>query len=437
MPQNLKELTIINWVMKYLKELENKVRKILDELGIKKVVLMYSGGLDTTTCALLLKEAGAEVFAVTIDTGGFEKEELKKIEEKAQNLGVKFMLIDGKKSIWKEGISYAIKFNASWGWGSPYPYPLSTPVERYVICKLVSQFAQKVKADVIIHGSSGLGNEQVRFDVTLKALSNIPVIALIRELNLHRDLEIKYLESKGIKIGLHKRYSMNFGAWGATYAGGELENLGKELPEDAWQWTTPVEKTPDKPEYLVIEWKNGIPVALNGKKYESLELVKELNKIGGKHGIGRIYTLEDRVVGLKTHEAYEVPSAVILIQAHKGLEALVMTSHQLKFKWFEVDPLWSELMYNGLWIDPLRENLEKFVDDTQKVVTGLTKIKLFKGVAMVIGLKSPFSLHNKQLISYTSRVSKIDQTKMSYFIDAFGLQSIMAQKLRCKNENLE
>ncbi len=407
---------------------QNQIKKF------KKVILLYSGGLDTSVCVPLIKEKyGAEVIAVTVDTGGFAKGRLKKIHIKALKAGaLKHIIVDKKKTVFNDFIAMAIKANAFY----EGKYPLCTPVGRYAICEAIAKIAKKHKPDAIAHGSSGLGNEQLRFDITLKAfLPGVEVFSPLRDFNLTRDWELKYAQKKGIPIdSANKKYTINLNMWGRTLAGSEFDDPNQEPPDSAYKWVVPIEKAPDKPTYVTIDFKKGIPISLNNKKLDGVSLIKKLNKIAGKNGVGKIDMVENHVVGIKERCSYEAPAATVLITAHKDLETMVLTKKQMDFKWNFVDPLWATLLYQGLWVDPFTKDLEKFIDSTQETVNGVVKVKLYKGNAVVVGKKSPNSLFVKEFVSYESTVSQWDQATTPYFIKLWGLQSQLGHQAKEKAE---
>jgi len=404
---------------------------------IKKCVLLYSGGLDTSICVPFIKEKyGADVIAVTVDTGGFDKEKLESIKQKALSCGViKHIIVDKKQEIFDYYISYAIKANALY----EGKYPLCTPVERIAISTAAVEVAKKEGISYIAHGSSGLGNEQIRFDLTISALMpEAKVFSPIRDFNLKRDWEMNYALEKNVPIdSSHKKYTINEGMWGRTLAGSEFDDPWNEPPEEAYKWTVPIEKAPDRPEYVEIEFEKGVPVTLNGEKMNGVELVRKLNQLAGAHGIGRIDMVENHVVGIKERCSYEAPAAIVLITAHKDLETLTLTKRQMDFKWNHVDPMWSNLMYQGLWIEPLRKDLEKLIDSMEENASGTVKIKLLKGNATPVGRKSPNQLFVKEFISYETGISKWDQTKTPFFIELWGLQSKMGYIKRLEVEKSE
>ncbi|RJS94201.1 argininosuccinate synthase [Candidatus Bathyarchaeota archaeon] len=397
----------------------------------RKIVLAYSGGLDTSVLLKWLQQKyDAEVITVTLDVG--QKENLEKIEEKAKNLGaIKHYSIDAKDEFVKDYVFPAIKANALY----EGKYPVSTALSRPLIAEKLVEVAKKEGADAIAHGCSGKGNDQVRIEVSAKALApEIDVIAPVREWGMTRDAEIKFAEENDIPIpvDIDKPYSVDQNLWGRSIECGILEHPDVEPPEEIYEWTISPEKAPDKPDYLNIHFENGVPTALNGEEMEPVGLIESLNMIAGKHGVGRIDHIEDRLVGIKSREVYECPAALVIIEAHKDLEKLVLTRHEVSFK-HQVDALWSTLVYTGLWMDPLREDLDAFINATQKRVCGDVKIKLYKGAFHIVGRSSPLSLYDLNLATYNIE-SRFDQSSSKGFIELWGLPTRMANALKKTGE---
>lgn len=391
-----------------------------------KVVLAYSGGLDTSVILKMMQEKlNAEVVTVTVDVG--QTEDFKKIEKKALKLGaVKHYTIDAKEKFAKEYLTKAIKGNALYE-GS---YPLATALARPLIAEKLIEIAKKEDADAIAHGCTGKGNDQVRFDLAVKALyPEIKIIAPVREWGLTRDWEMEYAKKNGIPVK-EKIYSIDENLWGRSIEGGILEDPSEEAPEEVFEWTLSPEKTPEKPEYVTIEFEEGVPVALNGKEMDLVELIETLNFTAGKHGVGRIDHIEDRTVGIKSREVYEAPAAVTLIKAHKDLEKLVLTKWVLEFKEI-VDSKWAWLTYNGLWFEPLREALDAFIDEVEVNVSGSVKVKLYKGNVTVVGRESENALYDTKLATY-EKFSTFDQKLAVGFIELFGMQSVLAYSTKNK-----
>jgi len=397
----------------------------------KKIVLAYSGGLDTSVLVKWLQEQHrTEVITVTVDVG--QQEDLKEIEEKAKKLGVlKHFSIDAREEFARDYVFPAIKANALY----EGKYPISTSLSRPLIVAKMVKVAQTEGATGFAHGCTGRGNDQVRFDVTVGALApNLTIVAPVREWNMTRDEEIEYAKKNGIAVTTAaKKYSIDQSIWGRSIECGILEDASKEPPEDAFEWTVSPEKAPDKPEYVTITFEAGEPVALNGKKLAPLKLIEQLNKIAGNHGVGRIDHIEDRLVGLKSRENYECPAATVIIEAHKDLEKMVLTRHEVLFK-PQIDAQWTFMVYSGLWVDPLREDLEAFISKTQENVTGEVRVKLFKGGIQIVGRSSPMSLYDQNLVNYNIKTG-FNQAYSKGFVELWGLQSRMANILKQKVKN--
>jgi len=385
-----------------------------------RVVLAYSGGLDTSVILLLLRERyNAEVITVTVDVG--QEDDLNEVASKAEALGsVKHYTIDAKEEFIDNFVFPALKANALY----QGKYPLSSALSRPLIASKLVEVAKKEGAEAIAHGCSGKGNDQVRFDLTIKALDpSIKVIAPVRDWGLSRDWEYEYAKSKGVKFKV-KFFSVDDNLWGRSIECGVLDDPMVEPPEEVFRWTTPPEKAPNEPEYLTITFSKGVPVAVNGDKMDKVQLIKTLNYVAGRHGVGRIDHIEDRVVGLKSREVYECPAAITLIEAHKDLEKMVLTKWELMFKEL-VDSMWSNLVYGGLWVEPLRNDLEMFVNYVEERVSGEVRLKLFKGNVMVVGRRSENTIYDPKLTTYES-YTVMSQEYAKGFIELWGLQSVVA-----------
>ena len=387
---------------------------------MSKVVLCYSGGLDTTVCIFLLREKYGfdEVVTVTVDVGQPE-DEIREAEERGKRYADKHYTIDAKEDFVK-AIFQLIKAN-----GDYEGYVLGTALARPIIAEKVLNVALKENADAVAHGATGKGNDQLRFD-NIFYQSDLRVIAPMRELNLTREWEIDYAIEKGIDVPVTKEkpWSIDENLWSRSIEGGKLENPSYIPPEEIYDWT--VSEAKDT-EVIKIDFEKGVPVAINDEKMGGYELIKRLNEIGGKHGIGRTDMMEDRVLGLKARENYEHPAATILITAHRDLEKLVLSRRELKFKKF-VEEEWAELVYYGLVNDPLFEALNAFIDKTQERVTGWVKMKLGDGYAMPIARFSEFSLYNEELTSFDSLA--IDQSLAEGFSRFHGLQGRIYRRLK-------
>jgi len=391
-----------------------------------KFVLAYSGGLDTSVLIKYLQEkCSAQVITVTVDVG--QGEDLKAAEDKAKKLGVvKHFSIDAKEEFAKDYIFPAIKANALY----EGKYPISTSLSRPLIAKKMVEIAEKEGANGLVHGCTGRGNDQVRFDITLGSLApEKQILAPVRDWGLTREEEIEYAKTKGIPVSdSAKKYSIDASVWGRAIECGLLEDASQAPPEDAYEWTTSPEKAPDTPEIVTIGFEVGVPVSVNSKAMKPLALIEEVNRIAGKHGVGRIDHIEDRLVGIKSREVYECPAATVILEAHKDLEKMVMTRHEVLFKQ-QVDAEWVFLAYAGLWVDPLKDDLDAFINRSQENVTGEVKLKLFKGSLHVIGRSSPNSLYDKNLANYNIKTT-FNQSYAKGFIELWGLQTRMYNSLK-------
>ena len=392
----------------------------------QKAILAFSGGLDTSVVVKYLQEKhNMDVVTVTVDVG--QNDNYKKISAKAKKLGVKkHYNIDAKKEFVVDYIFPAIKANALY----QKKYCLATALARPLIAQKVLQIAKKEKVTSLAHGCSGKGNDQVRFDLSLHAGSNLPIIAPIRDLNLDRTEELKFAKKHGIKIeNVAKKYSIDQNLWGRAIEGGILENPNNEPPDDAFIWVK-TKNLPNKPVYIKIKFEKGIPIAGDGKSMNPIKLIDYINKKAGSCGVGIVDHIEDRVVGIKSREVYETPAAACLIEAHSDLEKMVHTKHETKFKSL-VDDEWSWLVYSGLWEDPLKNDLDMFIQQTQKRVSGTVKLKLFKGSLRVVGRESRYSLYSHKIATY-GKGSKFDQKLAKGFVELWGMQSTEANKLQRK-----
>jgi argininosuccinate synthase len=392
-------------------------------LGINgKVVLAYSGGLDTSVCIRYLQTLHKlDVITVTVDCG--QQDDFKEIEKKANAIGAtKHVYIDAREDFAHDYIVPSIKANGLY----QGKYPLATALARPLIAAKAVEVAKKEGAIAVAHGCTGKGNDQIRFDVTMRALSpDLKIIAPIRDLNLTRDLEISFAKEQNIPISSEaKKYSIDINLWGRALEGGKIEEADFEPPEDAFQF---INFQNDKAGYMEIEFEEGIPVAVDDEHIPLVDLIQYANDVAGGHGIGIIDHIEDRVVGIKSREVYEAPAALAIIEAHKDLEKMVLTKHELAFKQI-VDNQWSWLAYSGLWQDPLRTDLDKFIDATQNRVSGKVRLKMEKGSLRVVGRKSKYSLYKDALATYATG-STFDQSLAKGFVELWGLQSVIANSV--------
>lgn len=384
----------------------------------KKVVLAYSGGLDTSVAIKWLADKyKAEIIAFTVNLGGVK--DLNKIKEKALKVGaIKAYMLDATDIFIESFIFPALKADALY----EGVYPLATALGRPLIAKLLVDVARKEGAYAVAHGCTGKGNDQVRFDVSVAALApELKILAPAREWKMTREELIKYASKYKIPVPITKKspYSIDENIWGKSCECGILEDPWIEPPEDAYTWTKSLENAPDKAEYIELAFEKGIPIGLNNKKLKSQNLVDQLNKIAGNHGIGRIDHIENRLVGIKSREIYEAPAALVLMKAHKALEELTLTKEQLRFK-DKVAVEYADIVYNGLWFTAYRQDLAAYVENTQKYVTGTIKLKLYKGNCIVVGRKSPYSIYNLELATY-DKGDIFDQSASPGFIHIWGL----------------
>lgn len=384
---------------------------------MKKVLLAYSGGLDTSVAIKMIAEKyDAQVYALTVDVG--QNENLPAFRRKALYIGAKdAFLIDAREEFIRDYIFPALKANALY----EGVYPLATALARPLITKYMAETARKIGAEYVAHGCTGKGNDQVRFEAAIATLApSLKVIAPMREFNLKRDYEVEYAQQHAIPIETKlSTFSVDENIWGRSIECGPIEDENQEPPDDAFYWTISSQEAVNEPTYVDIEFQQGIPTAINDEKMKPLDLVSHLNKLGGVNGVGRIDHIESRLVGIKSREVYEAPAAVILIKAHQDLEKLVLTKDVLHFKPI-LESTFSELVYNGLWFSPLRNALSAFFEETQKNVTGRVKIKLYKGSATVVGRSSEKSLYVKNLATYEG-IDEFDQQSSKGFIEIWSL----------------
>ncbi|ASS92153.1 MAG: argininosuccinate synthase [Bacillaceae bacterium] len=382
-----------------------------------KVVLAYSGGLDTSVAIKWLQEKGYDVVACCLDVG--EGKDLEFIKEKALKVGaVQSYIIDAKKEFAEEYALIALQAHTLY----EGKYPLVSALSRPLIAKKLVEIAEKTGAVAVAHGCTGKGNDQVRFEVSIKALNpELEVLAPVREWKWSREEEIEYAKQHDIPIpiDLDSPYSIDQNLWGRSNECGVLEDPWAAPPEDAYELTSSIENAPDEADIIEIEFEQGVPVAVNGQRMQLDELILKLNALAGKHGVGRIDHVENRLVGIKSREVYECPAAMTLIKAHKELEDLTQVKEVAHFKPL-IEQKLAELIYNGLWFSPLKSALEAFLKETQKYVTGTVRVKLYKGHAIVEGRKSPYSLYDEKLATYTQEDS-FDHEAAVGFIKLFGL----------------
>ena len=384
-----------------------------------KVVLAFSGGLDTSFCVLYLKEKGYDVVTAVVNTGGFSEEKLKEIEEKSKLLGsIKHYTVDATEGIYEKIMQYLIKLNGLY----EDEYPLMC-ADRYIIAEEILKIAELEGTDIVAHGSTAVGNDQVRFEASLTTLSpNGKIIAPIKELNITRAKEIEYLEEKGFKVdkGL-KKYSINENIFGITVSGTEIDQ-NKEPDEFAYTLTRRDESKTE--EYLKIEFEKGLPVKLNDEEIKGIELISKLNEILGSYGYGSKIYVGDCIIGIKGRIMFESPALLAIIEAHKKLEQIVLTKRQIMFG-KQASTQWSDLVYGGLYYEPLVKNIEAYTDSVQEKVNGTVIIKVQPYSIQVVELSSPNSLVNANIAMYAQE-SKWSGTEANGFIKLYSMQQRLA-----------
>jgi argininosuccinate synthase len=399
----------------------------------EKLVLAYSGGLDTSVAIRWLTERGYDVVALTIDLG--EKKDLEAIQQRALRVGaVAAYVVDGKVPFLRDFVWPSLQAGALY----EKEYPLATALGRPLIAALLVQIARREGAQGVAHGCTGKGNDQVRFDVTTAALApELKVVAPVREWGMNRDDEIDYAREHAIEVPatVESPYSTDENLWGRSIEAGILEDPWEEPPPDVYEWTRDPRKCPDEPTYVEIGFEEGLPVSLDGRPMPAVELVEHLNSLGGGNGVGRIDHLENRLIGIKSREIYEAPAAVLLLQAHQALEDITLTKDLARFKDL-VAANWAQIVYDGLWFSPLREALYAFVAQTQRHVSGQVRLKLYRGSSTVVGRKGPEQLYRMELATY-GRGDQFDQSAAAGFIKLFGMGVRTAAEVQGKLSSLD
>ena len=389
---------------------------------MEKVVLAFSGGLDTTVCVKLLEEEyNYEVVTACVDVGQ-PPEDLEKSQNSADKINTgKHYIIDAKDEFANEYIARGIKANAEYE-----GYPLSTALARPLIAMKIIEIAEKEGATAIAHGCTGKGNDQFRFEAIIRSMSDFKIIAPIREMNLTRTEEVAYVKEHGLDLAYDKIYSIDENLWGRAIEGDVLEDPANEPPEDIYEWTKSAQDAKDTPTKVTIEFEEGVPIAIDGEMMGLVDLINKANEIAGENGVGRVDIIENRMIGLKSREIYEVPGAKLLIAAHKALEPLVLTVDELRFAEY-MSTLYADLVYEALWQEPLREDIDQAIDHMQRRVSGKVVMKLFKGSMQVVSRESPFSLHSIEQITFEDK--ETDQREVEGMIKYHGLQAANYQKL--------
>lgn len=401
-----------------------------DPAQVNRVLLLYSGGLDTSVMLKWIQdEYGAEVVCLTVNLGQ-PGEDYEVVKGKALQLGaLECHVVDAREEFARAYIAPAIKANALYGGG----YPLFTALGRPLIAKLAVQYARSSGCDTIAHGCTGKGNDQVRIEGTIATLApELKVIAPVRSWEMGREEEIAYAREHGIPIkgGAESApYSIDDNLWGRSSEGRWIEDLEHAPEDDVFQLVTRPELAPDEPETVSVEFERGLPVALNGERMELVALLEAAAELAARHGVGIVDHIEDRIVGLKVRDIYEVPAAAVLLPAHQELERLVCTIHQNEFK-PQLDRHWAYLVYAGLWWEPLRGDLDAYMQAVNEQVTGTIGIKLYKGHARVVTRSSPNAVYDASLASFAESGGLFSQTASPGFIELWSLQSRMAWRLR-------
>jgi argininosuccinate synthase len=405
-----------------------------DPENVKRVLLLYSGGLDTSVMLKWIQDSyGAEVVALTVDLGQ-PGEDYEVVRGKALELGaVDARVVNAREEFARDYVLPAIKANAIYGLG----YPLFTALGRPLISAKAVEQAREVGCDTIAHGCTGKGNDQVRIEATIATLApELKVIAPVRTWQMGREEEIAYAREHGIKVKGSTEvvpYSIDDNLWGRSSEGRWIEELGHAPEEDVFRLVSPPERAPEEGESVTVDFERGVPVALNGERLGLVELIERAGSIGARHGVGIVDHIEDRVVGLKVRDIYEVPAAALLLRAHQELERLVGTGHQNQLK-PTLDQQWAYLVYAGLWWEPLRMDLDAYMEAANEQVTGTIGLKLYKGSVRVITRKSENAVYDAQLATFSESGGLFSQAASPGFIELFTLQSRMAWRLRHQRE---
>ena len=401
---------------------------------VGRVLLLYSGGLDTSVMLKWIQDRyEAEVVALTVNLGQPD-EDWDVVAGKARDLGAAdAILVDAREEFARDYVLPAIKANALYGGG----YPLFTALGRPLIAGLAVEHARRTGCDTIAHGCTGKGNDQVRIEATVATLDpELRIIAPVREWRMGREEEIAYAREHGIPVkgGTESPpYSIDDNLWGRSSEGGPIEDLSEPPRDDVFQLVTRPEEAPDEPELVRIGFEHGAPVSIDGERLGLVELLERAAELGRRHGVGIVDHVEDRIVGLKVRDLYEVPAAELVLTAHRELEKLVSTIHQNEFK-HALERQWAYLVYAGLWLEPLRSDLDAYMDSANETVTGEVTLKLFKGSATPVARSSPNALYDRSLASFGESGGEFSQAASPGFIELFTLQSRMAHRIRERDD---
>jgi argininosuccinate synthase len=398
----------------------------------KKAVLAFSGGLDTTYCAVWLREAGYAVHSVVVQTGGFDADELAAIERRARGLGVaEHVTIDARDELFSEYLRYLIFANALRG----NVYPLCVSAERVAQAKCVARYAASIGAAALVHGSTGAGNDQVRFDTAFRILApDATILAPIRQQAVSREFETAWLAERGVVVPPKtSKYSVNRGLWGATIGGLETHRSDGVLPEEAYLLTLPPSQRPTEPQNVKIQFDRGVPVRLDGSPLEPVALIGQLGDTAGRHGVGRGMHVGDTILGIKGRVAFEAPAATTLIAAHRELEKLVLSRQQLFWK-ATLGDLYGSMLHESRYFDPLMRDLEAFLASSQQRVSGSVMLRLFQGHATVEGATSPYSLMDRDVALYGEESSLWSGNEAAAFSKIYGLPDALFDRAGKKGD---
>lgn len=396
----------------------------------KKALLLYSGGLDTSVMIKWLQEKlGYDVSTLTLDVGQ-EKNNLRQIAEKAKKLGaVDTITKDVTSTFAEDYVSLGILGDALY----ENKYPLSTSLARPLMAKEAVEAAHLLECDTIVHGSTGKGNDQVRFEVSIRALDGgLKVIAPVRDMNMNRDEEIEYAKSNGIDVPYGGKYSVDENLWGRSVEGSTIEDISSPVPKDAFQWVTFPENAKDIPDNVKIDFEQGLPVSLNGNPMSLRDIITSLNTLAGRNGVGAIEMIENRVVGIKSHEFYECPAAITIINAHKYLESAILNKKELNLK-AHIDKQLTDFIYSGLWFDPVMEHIWSIESSLNQYVNGTVSLKLYKGNVTPMGVESRYALYDLSLSGY-GRGQTFDQAKSPGYIYVFGNETVLTRQARTQRK---
>jgi argininosuccinate synthase len=394
---------------------------------VHRVVLLYSGGLDTSVMLKWIQDHyEAEVVALCVDLGQ-PGDDLDAIRRKAVDLGaVESIVVDAREEFARDYVAPAIRANARYQGG----YPLFTSLGRPLLAKIACEAAREHGADTIAHGCTGKGNDQVRIEATILTLApDLKVIAPVREWQMGRDEELAYAREHGIPVSssVARPYSVDENLWGRSSEGGVIEDLEQAAPDDVFELVTPPRLAPDEPQEIAIGFRDGLPASLDGEELDLVELIRRVTEVAGRNGVGIVDHVEDRVVGLKVRDIYEVPAAEVILTAHRELEKLVCTGRENALK-PQLDALWAELAYAGLWYEPLMADLNAFMERVAGRVEGEVTVRLYKGVAQVVRRSSPNALYDRSLATFDADAT-FSQNASPGFIELFSLQSRMSHRL--------